>query len=71
MVNDRWMDCNQIGFIVDCDTAAVGLVSGDDGSTFREEGEMLSAWCTTNNLILNTSKTEELIVDFRRNKSGI
>ncbi len=49
----------------------MGLISGRHETAYREEVKRLSAWCTTNNLILNTSKTKELIVDFRRNKSDI
>ena len=30
-----------------------------------------STWCAENNLILNTSKNKELIVDYRRNKPDI
>uniref|UniRef100_A0A803KDV6 Alkylated DNA repair protein AlkB homologue 8 N-terminal domain-containing protein n=1 Tax=Xenopus tropicalis TaxID=8364 RepID=A0A803KDV6_XENTR len=38
---------------------------------YRDEVERLSEWCRTNNLLLNTAKTKELIVDFRRNKTDI
>ncbi|KAI3372007.1 hypothetical protein L3Q82_006878 [Scortum barcoo] len=34
---------------------------------YREEVDRLAEWCDTNNLLLNTGKTKELIVDFRRN----
>ena len=50
------------------DTTVVGLISGGDETAYRVEVERLSVWCTTNNLILNTSKSKELIVDFRRCK---
>src|SRR4029434_7289941 len=33
--------------------------------------QRLSTWCTLNNLVLNTSKTKELIVDYRRKKSDM
>lgn len=47
----------------------VGLVSGGDESTCRDEVERLTPWRSDNNLFLNTSETKELIVDFRRNRS--
>ena len=43
-------------------------ISGGDESAYRNEVERLAGWCTDNNLALNTSKTEELIVDLRRKK---
>ncbi|KAI3368136.1 hypothetical protein L3Q82_007868 [Scortum barcoo] len=36
-------------------------------AAYREEVDRLAEWCDTNNLLLNTGKTKELIVDFRRN----
>lgn len=51
------------------DTTIVGLISGGDESAYRNEVERLAGWCTENNLALNTSKTKELIVDFRRKKT--
>ncbi len=32
---------------------------------YREEIQNLTAWCDTNNLVLNIRKTKEIIVDFR------
>ena len=49
----------------------VGLISGGDETAYREEVQRLSTWCAENNLILNTSKTKELIIDYRRNKPDI
>ena len=49
----------------------VGLISGGDETTYREEVQRLSTWCAENNLILNTSKTKELIIDYRRIKPDI
>ena len=43
------------------DTAVVGLTP---------EVEQRTGWCTENNLVLNTTKTKELIVDFRMKKTG-
>lgn len=53
------------------DTTVAGLISGGDETAYKEEAKRLSAWCSMNNLILNTSETKELIVDFRRRKSDI
>ncbi|MCI4389835.1 hypothetical protein PGIGA_G00103570 [Pangasianodon gigas] len=51
------------------DTTVIGLISDNDESDYRAEVEHLAAWCADNNLLLNTSKTKELIVDFRKEKS--
>ena len=53
------------------DTTVVGLVSGGDETAYREEVQRVSTWCAENNLILNTSKTKELIIDYMRNKPDI
>lgn len=53
------------------DTTVVGLISRGDESAYRNEVEQLSSWCKANNLLLNTSKTKELIIDFRRKKAEI
>ena len=44
----------------------VGLISKADEAAYREEFLKLAAWCSENNLALNTKKTKELIVDFRK-----
>ena len=51
------------------DTTVVGLISGGDEAAYREEVLKLTAWCSDNNLALNTGKTKEIIVDFRRKRS--
>jgi len=54
------------------DTAIVGLISHNKEEAYRTEVIHLERWCRENNLLLNTSKTKELIVDFRRKQqSGI
>ncbi|KAI3369246.1 hypothetical protein L3Q82_007789 [Scortum barcoo] len=35
---------------------------------YREEIQHLTQWCSNNNLVLNTSKTKEVIVDYRRSR---
>ena len=48
------------------DTTVIGLISDGEGSTYRSEVEQLVQWCEDNNLILNTTKTKELIIDYRK-----
>ncbi|KAI3358795.1 hypothetical protein L3Q82_015189, partial [Scortum barcoo] len=47
------------------DTTIVGLISDNDETHYREEIQHLTQWCSNNNLVLNTSKTKEVIVDYR------
>ncbi|XP_013868639.1 RNA-directed DNA polymerase from mobile element jockey [Austrofundulus limnaeus] len=49
------------------DTTVIGLIRDNDEAAYREEVDRLAEWCDKNNLQLNTEKTKELIVDFRRN----
>ena len=51
------------------DTTVVGLISGGDESAYRDDVRRLSEWCSVNNLTLNTTKTKELILDFRKNSA--
>lgn len=53
------------------DTTVVGLITGADESAYREEVKHLSVWCRENNLVLNTVKTKELVIDYRREKTDI
>uniref|UniRef100_A0A3B3IDP1 Reverse transcriptase domain-containing protein n=1 Tax=Oryzias latipes TaxID=8090 RepID=A0A3B3IDP1_ORYLA len=48
------------------DTTLIGLISNDDESAYRREVDRLVSWCSINNLELNTQKTVEMIVDFRK-----
>ncbi|KAK1799326.1 hypothetical protein P4O66_007575, partial [Electrophorus voltai] len=45
------------------DTAVMGLISDNDERAYLEEIKHLENWCQGNNLLLNVSKTKELIVD--------
>ncbi len=47
-------------------TTVIGLIQDRDESAYRQEVEQLAVWCILNNLELNTLKTVEMIVDFRR-----
>ena len=51
------------------DTTGIGLIRDNDESAYREEVQHLAVWYADNNLALNTIKTKELIVDFRK-KAG-
>uniref|UniRef100_A0A3P9HY13 Jacalin-type lectin domain-containing protein n=1 Tax=Oryzias latipes TaxID=8090 RepID=A0A3P9HY13_ORYLA len=42
------------------------LISNHDESAYRREVDRLVLWCSINNLELNTQKTVEMIVDFRK-----
>ena len=50
------------------DTTVVGLISDNDETHYREEVQHLTQWCSSKNLILNTSKTKEVIVDYRKSR---
>ncbi len=49
------------------DTTVICLIQDGDESAYRQEVEQLAGWCSHNNLELNTLKTVDMIVDFRRN----
>lgn len=51
------------------DTTVIGLITGEDELAYRDEIQKLEVWCCENNLSLNTSKTKELILDFRRRRT--
>ena len=48
------------------DTTLVGLITKNDETNYRKEVNLLTTWCSNNNLLLNVSKTKEIVVDFRR-----
>ncbi len=48
------------------DTTLIGLIQDSDKSAYRQEVKELAVWCSLNNLELNTLKTVEMIVDYRR-----
>ncbi|KAK1785701.1 hypothetical protein P4O66_019042, partial [Electrophorus voltai] len=45
------------------DTVVMGLISDNNERAYLEEIKHLENWCQENNLLLNVSKTKELIVD--------
>ncbi|KAK1786583.1 hypothetical protein P4O66_003028 [Electrophorus voltai] len=48
------------------DTVVMGLISANDERAYLEKIKHLENWCQENNLLLNVSKTKELIVDCSR-----
>ncbi|KAK0149886.1 RNA-directed DNA polymerase from mobile element jockey [Merluccius polli] len=50
------------------DTTVVGLITGGDETAYRQEIGMLAEWCSRNNLVLNSTKTKEMVIDFRRRR---
>ncbi len=53
------------------DTILIGLIQECDESAYRQEVKELAVWCSLNNLELNTLKTVEMIVEFRRNPPAL
>jgi len=49
------------------DTALIGLLVKDDIVAYLEQIETFVSYCTDNYLELNIKKTQELIIDYRRN----
>ncbi|KAK3571542.1 hypothetical protein QTP86_013175 [Hemibagrus guttatus] len=47
---------------------SVGLIEEYE-SAYRDEVEQLTVWCREKNLLLHTSKTKELVIDYRRKKT--
>lgn len=50
------------------DITVIGQIVRGDETHYRAEIERLTEWCHNNNLKLNTLKTKELILDFRRKR---
>ncbi len=48
------------------DTTLIGLIKDGDESAYRQEVKELAVWFSLNNLELNTLKTVEMFVYFRR-----
>uniref|UniRef100_A0A3P9M1I2 Reverse transcriptase domain-containing protein n=1 Tax=Oryzias latipes TaxID=8090 RepID=A0A3P9M1I2_ORYLA len=64
----RQHDSNLIVKFAD-DTTVVGLISKGDEAAYRDGVLKLAAWCSDNNLALNTQKSKEIMVDFRRHST--
>lgn len=52
------------------DTTVIGLISDNNEEAYREEVEHLTHWSKDNNLALNSKKTKDLDLDFRRHRQG-
>ena len=48
------------------DTVVLGNISNNDEEPYRKEIENVIQWCQDNFLVLNVTKTKEMIVDFRQ-----
>ena len=48
------------------DTAIVACVQGGQEEEYRNLVKNFVEWCRRNNLLLNTSKTKEMVVDLHR-----
>ncbi|KAL0153349.1 hypothetical protein M9458_051345 [Cirrhinus mrigala] len=53
------------------DTTLIGLIQDGEESAYRQEVEQLAVRCSLNNLELNTLKTVEMVIDFRRNPPAL
>ncbi|KAL0180372.1 hypothetical protein M9458_025814, partial [Cirrhinus mrigala] len=53
------------------DTTLLCLILDGKESAYRQEVKELAVWCSHNNLELNTLKTVEMIIDFRRNPPAL
>ncbi|KAL0188489.1 hypothetical protein M9458_015588, partial [Cirrhinus mrigala] len=53
------------------DTSLISLIQDGEESAYRQEVKELAVWFSHNNLELNTLKTVEIIVDFRRNPPAL
>jgi gmma-aminobutyric acid receptor subunit gamma/cGMP-dependent protein kinase 2 len=52
------------------DTTVCGLIKNDETS-YRNEVQSIVNWCTENDLELNVNKTQEFVIDFRKNPAAI
>ncbi|XP_073426005.1 uncharacterized protein [Dendrobates tinctorius] len=53
------------------DMTLIGLIRGNAEDLYRSEVERICDWCKANNLVLNTKKTAEMVVDFRKDQHEI
>ena len=53
------------------DTTISGFINHNNETDYRKQIVNISTWCKCNNLLLNVSKTKEMIIDFRKNKTPI
>ena len=53
------------------DTAVVACVHGGQEKEYRDLVESFNGWTKNNLKLLNTTKTKDLVVDFRRSKTPV
>ena len=53
------------------DSAVLGLILKDNENRYREKVDYFVNWCKDNYLLLNVSKTKEVVIDFRKKKEKI
>ncbi|KAI3351341.1 hypothetical protein L3Q82_005882 [Scortum barcoo] len=58
--------CHVQKFWTDVFTAIVGCIRSGQEDEYRELIKDFVTWCDLNHLLLNTTKTREMVVDFRR-----
>ena len=46
------------------DTTVSGFIKDNDESNYRDQINNIVTWCGNNNLLLNVSKTKEMVIDF-------
>ncbi|XP_051891718.1 uncharacterized protein LOC127581382 [Pristis pectinata] len=67
---DTGVYCSNTTYTFADDTAVVGRISDGNEPAYRSEIDRLVKWSRNNNLTLNVSKINKMIVDFRKGKSG-
>lgn len=50
------------------DTILLGLITNDKETSYKEKVWGLVAWCSANKLLLNMSRTKQMVMDWRRKK---
>ncbi|RXN30264.1 RNA-directed DNA polymerase from mobile element jockey-like protein [Labeo rohita] len=53
------------------DSAVVGCITGGDEREYRAVVDNFVTWSESNHLLLNVTKTKELVVDLRRTKAPV
>jgi len=48
------------------DTTNSGFIINEDESAYRNQVCNITEWCDNNNLLLNITKTKEMVIDFRK-----
>jgi hypothetical protein len=51
------------------DTTVAGLITDNNKTVYREEVRDLAVWSQDNNLSLKVTKTKEMIVDYKKNRT--